>query len=52
MHLKNAMTDPRICTRKLRAIDYLGAALTLAGCALIILPLIWVCLLMHLTRPS
>ncbi|KAF7975435.1 hypothetical protein HWV62_9565 [Athelia sp. TMB] len=26
---------------KLRAIDYLGAALTLAGCALIILPLIW-----------
>ncbi|KZP14152.1 MFS general substrate transporter [Athelia psychrophila] len=27
--------------RKLLAIDYLGAALTLAGCTLIILPLIW-----------
>lgn len=29
--------------RKLLAIDYLGAVLTLIGCALISLPLIWVC---------
>ena len=29
--------------RKLLAVDYLGAALTLAGCTLVILPLIWVC---------
>lgn len=28
--------------RKLLAVDYLGAALTLAGCTLVLLPLIWV----------
>ena len=28
--------------RKLAVVDYLGTALTLAGCTLVILPLIWV----------
>lgn len=31
-----------ICSRKLLAVDYLGAGLTLVGCTLVILPLIWV----------
>ena len=29
--------------RKLLAVDFIGAALTLAACALLLLPLIWVC---------
>ena len=29
-------------TRKLAVVDYFGTALTLAGCTLVILPLIWV----------
>lgn len=28
--------------RKLMVVDYLGAALTLTGCTLLLLPLIWV----------
>lgn len=30
--------------KKLAAVDYVGTALTLGGCTLVILPLIWVCL--------
>lgn len=29
--------------KKLAAVDYVGTALTLGGCTLVILPLIWVC---------
>lgn len=31
-----------IYSRKLLAVDYVGVVLTLSGCALVILPLIWV----------
>lgn len=30
--------------KKLAAVDYVGTALTLGGCTLVILPLIWVCM--------
>lgn len=35
--------DPLTPCRKLLAVDYLGAILTLVGSVLVLLPLIWVC---------
>ena len=35
--------NPLTLCRKLLAVDYLGASLTLIGSVLIVLPLIWVC---------
>lgn len=34
--------DDNLCGSKLLAVDYVGVVLTLSGCALVILPLIWV----------
>ena len=39
-------------TRKLAVVDYFGTALTLAGCTLVILPLIWVSSGVHLSPSS